>query len=75
MVFERYTENARHVIVLASKEARTRRHDHLGTEHLLLGPIHQGQDPAAHVLIALGADLDRARRAVLTIAPETSRLT
>jgi hypothetical protein len=67
-MFERFTDQARRVIVLAQEEARMLNHDHLGTEHLLLGLIHEGQGVAAEALESLGISLEAARRQVGEIA-------
>jgi hypothetical protein len=53
-MFERFTDRARRVVVLAQEEARTLNHDYIGTEHLLLGLIHEGQGVAAKALESLG---------------------
>jgi ATP-dependent Clp protease ATP-binding subunit ClpA len=63
-MFERFTDKARHVVVLAQEEARLLRHDYIGTEHLLLGLIHEGNGVAARALEALGIDLATVRRHV-----------
>ena len=65
-MFERFTESARMVIVLAQEEARKLKHDHIGSEHLLLGVVREG-DPAADLLIAHGAELGRLRAAIVEI--------
>jgi ATP-dependent Clp protease ATP-binding subunit ClpC len=61
-VFERFTDRARRVVVLAQEEARMLNHDYIGTEHLLLGLIHEGEGIAAQALEALGISLRDARR-------------
>jgi ATP-dependent Clp protease ATP-binding subunit ClpC len=63
-MFEKFTERARQVIVLAQEEARMLDHDHIGTEHLLLGLIHEGEGVAARVLESLGISLEDVRRNV-----------
>jgi predicted NBD/HSP70 family sugar kinase len=63
-VFERFTHRARLVVVLAQEEARILNHDHLGTEHLLLGLIHEGDGLAATALDSLGISLEAVRRRV-----------
>ena len=63
-MFERFTDRARRVVVLAQEEARMLEHDYIGTEHLLLGLIHEGQGVAAKALQALDVDLDTLRREV-----------
>jgi ATP-dependent Clp protease ATP-binding subunit ClpC len=63
-MFERFTDRARRVVVLAQEEARMFEHDYIGTEHLLLGLIHEGEGVAAKALRALDVDLDTLRREV-----------
>ena len=63
-MFEKFTERARQVIVLAQEEARMLNHNHIGTEHLLLGLIHEGQGVAARALESLGISLEDVRRNV-----------
>src|SRR6266513_2920243 len=60
-MFERFTDRARRVVVLAQEEARMLNHNYIGTEHILLGLIHEGEGVAAKVLVKLGADLNRVR--------------
>ncbi len=60
-MFERFTDQARRAVVLALEEARMLNHNHVGTEHLLLGLIHEGEGVAARALEALGASLDDVR--------------
>jgi ATP-dependent Clp protease ATP-binding subunit ClpA len=50
-MFERFTAKARHVVVLSQEEARTLGHNYIGTEHILLGLIHESEGLAAHVLV------------------------
>jgi ATP-dependent Clp protease ATP-binding subunit ClpC len=66
-MFEHYTESARLVVAAAQEEARTLRHDHIGTEHLLLGVLHQDAEPGARALAALGVGLGDARAQVVRI--------
>jgi ATP-dependent Clp protease ATP-binding subunit ClpC len=66
-MFEHYTEPARLVVVAAQEEARTMRHDHIGTEHLLLGVLHQHEEPGARALAALGVGLGDARAQVVRV--------
>jgi ATP-dependent Clp protease ATP-binding subunit ClpC len=54
-MFERFTDRARRVVVLAQEEARMLNHNHIDTEHILLGLIHEGQGVAAQALVKLGA--------------------
>jgi ATP-dependent Clp protease ATP-binding subunit ClpC len=60
-VFERFTDPARRVVVLADGEARLLHHDYIGTEHFLLGLIGEGDNVAARVLGQCGVTLDAAR--------------
>ena len=60
-MFNRFTERARKVIVLAKEEARRFNHDYIGTEHLLLGLIREGEGVAAAVLQKLGLSLESIR--------------
>ena len=63
-MFERFTDRARRVVVLAQEEARMLEHNYIGTEHLLLALIHEGEGVAATALRALDVDLDTLRREV-----------
>jgi ATP-dependent Clp protease ATP-binding subunit ClpC len=63
-MFERFTDRARRVVVLAQEEARLLDHNYIGTEHLLLGLLHEGQGVAAETLEALGVDLAEVRSRV-----------
>lgn len=60
----RFTERGRRVVVLAEEEARLHNHHHVGTEHILLGLIHEGQGVAAEVLESLGIGLEDVRQQV-----------
>src|SRR5574341_20445 len=79
-MFERFTDRARRVVVLAQEEARLLNHNYIGTEHILLGLIHEGEGvaakaleslgislEAAQVLVKLGADLSRVRQQVIQL--------
>jgi ATP-dependent Clp protease ATP-binding subunit ClpC len=66
-MFERFTDRARRVIVLAQEEARMLNHNYIGTEHLLLGLIHEGEGVAAKALESLGISLDAVREQVEVI--------
>lgn len=66
-MFERFTDRARRATVLAQEEARMLNHNYIGTEHLLLGLIHEGEAIAAQVLTGLGLDLEAVRAKVLLI--------
>ncbi|WP_433303595.1 ATP-dependent Clp protease ATP-binding subunit [Actinoplanes sp. CA-030573] len=63
-MFERFTDQARRVVVLAQEEARLLNHHYIGTEHLLLGLISEGDGVAAQALIALDVTLEAARAQV-----------
>ena len=63
-MFERFTDRARCVIVLAQEEARTLQHNYIGTEHLLLGLIREGEGVAAKALAAKGVTLEDTRKQV-----------
>jgi ATP-dependent Clp protease ATP-binding subunit ClpC len=68
-MFERFTERARRVVVLSQEEARALRHNYIGTEHLLLGLLREGEGVAATALESLGVTLERAREQVGEITP------
>ena len=63
-MFERFTDRARRVAVLAQEEARMLHHDHIGTEHILLGLIREGEGVAAKALESLGISLEAVRQHV-----------
>ena len=63
-MFERFTDRARRVIVLAQEEARMLNHNYIGTEHILLGLIQEGEGVAAKALESLGISLDAVRQQV-----------
>ena len=63
-MFQRFTDRARRVVVLAQHEARTLDHGYIGTEHILLGLIDEGQGVAANALTSMGVSLDEMRQAV-----------
>ncbi len=69
-MFERFTDRARRVIVLAQDEARNLKHNYLGTEHFLLGLIREGEGVAAKALEALDITLDEVRAQVIDIIGE-----
>ncbi|MDY5585437.1 MAG: ATP-dependent Clp protease ATP-binding subunit, partial [Arcanobacterium sp.] len=64
-MFERFTDRARRVIVLAQEEARNLKHNYLGTEHILLGLIKEGEGVAARALEALNVTFDGVRENVI----------
>src|ERR671913_1695759 len=66
-MFERFTDRARRVVVLALREALHLEHNYIGTEHILLGLIREGEGVAAQVLVKLGADLSRVRQQVIQV--------
>ncbi|HEX3803443.1 MAG TPA: Clp protease N-terminal domain-containing protein [Solirubrobacteraceae bacterium] len=66
-MFERFTERARRVVVLAQEEARELKHDYIGTEHILLGLIREEEGVAAHALASLGISLESALAQVARI--------
>src|SRR5437764_8092442 len=73
-MFERFTDRARRVVVVAQEEARLLDHNYIGTEHLLLGLIHEGEGLAAVTLTSLNITLDDVRAEVLDMigrGPET----
>ena len=63
-MFERFTDRARRVVVLAQDEARMLKHNYIGTEHILLGLLHEGEGVAAKALESLGVSLDAVRAQV-----------
>ena len=68
-MFERFTDDARRVIVLAQEESRLLNHNYIGTEHILLGLLHEGGDPprptrAGKALASLHISLDAVREQV-----------
>jgi Clp amino terminal domain, pathogenicity island component len=63
-VFERFTDRARRVVVLAQEEARLLNHNYIGTEHVLLGLVHEREGVAARALVGLGISLEAVRQQV-----------
>lgn len=63
-MFERFTDRARRVIVLSQENARKLNHNYIGTEHLLLGLVHEGEGIAAKALVSLGVVLEGVRQEV-----------
>src|SRR6266496_2189997 len=63
-MFERFTDRARRVVVLAQEEARMLHHNHIGTEHILLGLIGEGEGVAVRALESLGISLEAVRQHV-----------
>ena len=72
-MFERFTDRARRVVVLAQEEARMLNHDYIGTEHILLGLIHEGDGVAYRALSQMGISLADVRRAIQEIVGEGQR--
>ncbi|GAB3110567.1 ATP-dependent Clp protease ATP-binding subunit [Janibacter alkaliphilus] len=66
-MFERFTDRARRVVVLAQEEARLLNHNYIGTEHILLGLIHEGEGVASKALESLGISLEAVREQVQDI--------
>jgi ATP-dependent Clp protease ATP-binding subunit ClpC len=66
-VFERFTDRARRVVVLAQEEARLLNHNYIGTEHILLGLIHEGEGVAAKAIEEMGISLESVRSQVVEI--------
>jgi ATP-dependent Clp protease ATP-binding subunit ClpC len=66
-LFERFTDRARRVVVLAQEEARLLNHNYIGTEHILLGLIHEGEGAAARALAGMGISLEAVRSQVVEI--------
>ena len=63
-MLSRFTERARRVLMLAQQEAIRLGHDYIGTEHLLLGLLHEGEGVASRALTSLNINLERIRRQV-----------
>jgi ATP-dependent Clp protease ATP-binding subunit ClpC len=74
-VFERFTDRGRRVVVLAQEEARILHHNFIGTEHILLGLLHEGEGPAAQALKDAGVTLEPARNAVSGMVGPTDTTT
>src|SRR6266850_3864179 len=64
-MFERFTERARQVVVLAQREARTLGHNYIGTEHILLGLVRENEGVAARILLDFDADSEKIRNEVI----------
>ena len=73
-MFERFTDRARRVVVLAQEEARMLNHNYIGTEHILLGLIHEGEGVAAKALESLGVSQEAVRRQVEEIIGQGERV-
>ena len=66
-MFERFTDRARNVVVLAQQEARLLKHNYIGTEHILLGLVRESDGLAAKALDALGIGLEAVREQVVEL--------
>ena len=73
-MFERFTDRARRVVVLAQEEARMLGHNYIGTEHILLGLIHEGEGVAAKALESLGVSQEAVRQQVEEIVGQGERV-
>src|ERR1035437_10836784 len=69
-MFERFTERARQVVVLAQEEAKALRHGHIGTEHILLGLVCEEEGLAHRVLESMGLNTENVHGAVAAISPK-----
>jgi len=69
-VFERFTDGARQVVVLAQAEARALGHNYIGSEHILLGLLREQEDLAAGVLESFGINLEEARAKIVQVVGE-----
>jgi ATP-dependent Clp protease ATP-binding subunit ClpC len=67
-MFERFTDRARRVVVLAQEEARMLNHNYIGTEHILLGLLHEGEGVAAQALSSLKISLQAMRQQIEVIS-------
>ncbi len=74
-IFERFTERARQVVVLAQEEARTLKHNYIGTEHILLGLLREEEGLAARVLESLDITIERVRGQVVRIVGSGEEVT
>ena len=74
-MFERFTEHARQVVVLAQEEARTLRHHYIGTEHILLGLLREEEGMAGRVLESLEITVERVRGQVVRIVGSGEEVT
>ncbi len=74
-VFERFTERARQLVVLAQEESRGLRHNYIGTEHILLGLLREEEGQAAHMLEAFEVTADRARAQIVRVVGPGEEIT
>src|SRR5918911_1687217 len=72
--FDKFTERARKVLTLAQEEAQRFNHNYIGTEHLLLGLVREGEGVAAKVLANMGVELNKVRSAVEFIIGRGDRM-
>src|ERR671928_184783 len=70
--FDKFTERARKVLQLAQEEAQRFNHNYIGTEHLLLGLVREGEGIAAGVLESLGVSLEKVRAQVIEVLKSSS---
>ena len=73
--FDKFTERARKVLTLANEEAQRFNHNYIGTEHILLGLVREGDGVAARVLSNLGIELPKVRNEITETKPENVSLT
>jgi excisionase family DNA binding protein len=71
--FRSFTERAKQVMVLAEDEARRLEHNYIGTEHMLLGLVGEGEGVAAHILGSFGLELDKIRSEIVSILKQGQR--
>src|SRR5918912_557490 len=69
--FDKFTGRAKKVLVLAQEEAQRFNHNYIGTEHLLLGLVREGEGIAAGVLESLGVDLEKVRTQVIQVVSQS----
>src|SRR5262245_66196939 len=72
--FERFTERAKKVLTLAQEEAERSHHSYIGTEHLLLGLLREGEGLAAKVLNNLGVEIGKVRQAIESVLGRNERI-
>src|SRR5437762_12981772 len=72
--FERFTERAKKVLTLAQEEAERSHHSYIGTEHLLLGLLREGEGLAANVLNNLGVEIGKVRQTIESVLGRNERI-
>ena len=72
-MFERFTERARQVVVLAQDEARALKHNYIGTEHILLGLVRENEGVAARILLDFDADAEKIRNEIIRMLSGSGR--